>query len=148
MKNLKVSLLFIAVLMLTVVSCNQPYYHIPTDANGDPIITQLSTTAVTPDPVTTNDTKFTVTAKLPNAHKGDKMFAELLDLQVPSSGGSKQMLPIKGTKKNVTVGDDLNVTVTYTTQEAKLKNPGDEVLVVFGGPNDSAQMKITLEQGK
>lgn len=146
MKNLKVITLFSAIMVLTVAGCNQPYYHIPTDANGDPIITQLSTTSVTPDPVTTNDSQFTVTAHLPNAKEGDTMTATVLKLQLPDNGTNKAMLPVSGTKKEITVNSDLNVTVTYTRQEAELINPGDAITVTFGGEHDSAQIDITLEK--
>jgi hypothetical protein len=145
MKNLKALIFISAVLVIAVIGCNQPYYHIPMK-NGKPDITQLSTTAVTPDPVTTNDSKFTVTATLPNAQEGDQMTAQILKKQVPKGGGSKQWLPVNGTKKQVPVGSDLKASATFTRKAAQLKNPGDEVKVVFSGKHDSAQMDITLEQ--
>lgn len=147
MKNSKrLIFLFVNVFIaLTIVSCSQPYFEIPTDANGDPIITELSTTTVSPDPVTTADSKFSVTAYLPNAHSGDKITAQCLNMQVPQGGGKEGFLPISGTEKELTVGKDLKVTVTYTRSEAQLNDPGDVVLVVFGGETASAQTRITLQ---
>lgn len=146
MKNSSIRLfLFVhALIALTIVSCSQPYFEIPTLPNGDPDITALSTTTVNPDPVTTTDTKFTVTAYLPNAHSGDKITAQCLNKQVPQGGGKEGFLPIAGTKKELTVGDDLKVSVTYTTAEAKLGQAGDIVLVVFGGETSSAQQRVTM----
>jgi hypothetical protein len=145
MKKLKILTFFSTLMMLAVVGCNQPYYHIPTDANGDPDITDISTTTVSPDPVTTDDSKFTITAHLPNAHEGDKMTVKVLKKQEPSGGGSKQMLRIGGVEKQVDVNSDLNASVSFTTQKAELNDAGDEVLVVFEGDHDSAQMKITMK---
>lgn len=144
MKNLKVLTLFSTLMVLTVAGCNQPYYHIPADASGNPDITDISTTTVSPDPVTTDDNKFTVTAHLPNAREGDEMTAKVLKKQEPSGGGNKQMLPVKGAEKKADVDSDLDVSVTFTTQEAKLIKAGDEVLVVFEGDHDSAQTKVKL----
>lgn len=147
MKNSKILRLLFANVLITllVVSCDQPYFEIPTDPNGDPIITELSTTSVNPDPVTTADSKFTVTAYLPNAHSGDKITAQCLNKQVPQNGGKEGFLPISGTQKELTVGSDLKVTITYTTSEAELINAGDVILVVFGGETASAQQRITLQ---
>lgn len=148
MKNSRIRLfLFIHVLIaLTIVSCSQPYFEIPTLPNGEPDITQISTTTVNPDPVTTADSKFTVTAYLPNAHSGDKIKAQCLNMQVPAGGGKEGFLPISGTEKELTVNKDLKVSVTYSRSEAKLNDPGDVVLVVFGGKTASAQQRITLQK--
>lgn len=146
MKNSKRLILLVNVLItLTIISCSQPYFEIPTDPNGDPIITELSTATVSPNPVTTADSKFTVTAYLPNAHQGDKITAQCLNKQVPQGGGKEGFLPISGTEKELTVNKDLKVSVTYSRSEAKLNNPGDVVLVVFGGETASAQIRITLQ---
>ncbi|HEX5554726.1 MAG TPA: hypothetical protein VFX43_15895 [Chitinophagaceae bacterium] len=146
MKNsgIRLFLLVNVLIAVTMVSCSQPYFEIPTLPNGEPDITKLSTTSVNPDPVRSSDSKFTVTAYLPNAHEGDKIAVQCLNKQVPKGGGKEGYLPISGTQKELTVGSDLKVSVTYTTAEAKLVQVGDDVLVVFGGKTASAQQKVTL----
>lgn len=143
--GIRLFLLVNVLIALTIVSCSQPYYEIPTLPNGEPDITEISTTSVNPDPVTTSDSKFTVTAYLPNAHSGDQITAQCLNKRVPDGGGKEGFLPITGTKQELTVGDDLKVSVTYTTDEAKLLKSGDIVLVVFGGKTASAQQQITMK---
>ncbi len=147
MRKIKIRVFWLinVLIILTVVSCEQPYFEIPTDKNGQPIITEISTTSVSPSPVTTSDSKFSITAYLPNAHEGDKITAQCLNKQVPENGGKEGFLPISGTEKDLTVGSNLKVTVSYSRSEAKLTNVGNVVLVVFSGKTASAQKKITLK---
>ena len=129
------------------MSCTkQPYFDIPYDENGNVIITQIS--EVTCDPVTTADESFTIYCYFPNAKPGDVMVATVLKQQVPSwdPGGEKQLLPLAGTEKNITVGDDLKTSVTYTLVEAQLVNVGDAITVVFAGKTDSGIISITLKE--
>ena len=135
----KISLTIIYVVAILSGCTKQPYYDIPTDANGNVGITGVSST--TSSGITTLDDKFTVNATLPNAKAGDIMIAELLKLQVPSTGGAAQLLPLAGTQKNVTVGNDLKTTVTYTRAEAKLASVGDYVTVTLSGKTSQALLK-------
>ena len=75
------------------------------------------------------------------------MKATVLQQQVPSwdPTGAKQLLPIAGSDKNITVGNDFKTSVTYTLAEANLINVGDAVTVVFSGATDSGIMKIVLQ---
>lgn len=125
-------------------SCTkQPYYEIPTDENGNVVITGVAKT--TSDGITTLDDAFTVTSILPNAKAGDVMKVELLQLQTPSGGGAKQLLPMAGTQKEVTLGSDLTAIVSYTRAEAKLNNAGDYVTVTFSGKTDAATFRVNLK---
>ena len=136
----------IASFILMMGCTDQPYFDIPRDENGDVIFTGIS--EVTSTGVTTADADFTIFAYFPNAKPGDVMVAEVLKPQVPSwdPGGALQLLPLAGTQKNVTVGDDLNTSVTYTKAEASLVNVGDAVTVVFSGATDSGIIEIRLEE--
>lgn len=126
-------------------SCTkQPYYEIPTDENGNVVITGVAKT--TSDGITTLDDHFTVTSYLPNAKEGDVMKVELLQLQTPPGGGSAQLLPMAGTQKEVTLGSDLKATVNYTRNEAKLVNVGDYVTVTFAGKTDAATFRVNLKE--
>ncbi|PVD52772.1 hypothetical protein DC498_07525 [Terrimonas sp.] len=125
-------------------SCTkQPYYEIPTDENGNVVITGVAKT--TSDGITTLDDGFTVTSYLPNAKSGDVMKVELLQLQTPSGGGSQQLLPMAGTQKEITLGGDLTAVVSYTRAEAKLVNAGDYVTVTFSGKTDAATFRVNLK---
>lgn len=125
-------------------SCTkQPYYEIPTDENGNVVITGVAKT--TSDGITTLDDGFTVTSYLPNAKSGDVMKVELLQLQTPSGGGSQQLLPMAGTQKEITLGSDLTAVVSYTRAEAKLVNAGDYVTVTFSGKTDAATFRVNLK---
>lgn len=136
--------IFIITLIAVVSSCTkQPYYEIPRDENGNVVITDVAKT--TSAGVTTLDGSFTVTSYLPNAKAGDVMKIELLNLQTPPGGGNAQLLPMQGTQKEVTLGNDLKATVEYTRNEAKLVNPGDFVTITFAGKTDAATYRVTLK---
>ncbi|MFT4018886.1 MAG: hypothetical protein QM668_18125 [Agriterribacter sp.] len=136
--------LFIMATAASLWSCTkQPYYEIPTDENGNVVITGVAKT--TSDGITTLDDGFTVTSYLPNAKSGDVMKVELLQLQTPSGGGSQQLLPMAGTQKEITLGSDLTAVVSYTRAEAKLVNAGDYVTVTFSGKTDAATFRVNLK---
>ncbi len=145
MKTIRnIALTFVATAF--IVSCTeQPYWDIPRDANGNAIITQVSKT--TSPGITALDDGFTITAWLPNAKPGDVMKAELVKPQVPSwdPGGATQILPVQGTKKDVTVDQDLNVSVTYTKEEATLAEVGDYVTVTLAGQTESGILRIDMK---
>lgn len=125
-------------------SCTkQPYYEVPTDENGNIVITGVAKT--TSAGITTLDDAFTVESYLPNAKAGDVMKVELLNLQTPSGGGTQQLLPMAGTQKDVTLGSDLKATVSYTRSEAKLSAVGDYVTVTFAGKTDAATFRVNLK---
>lgn len=140
-----IALSFIAAIALMIGCTSQPYYDIPYDENGNVYITQIS--KVTCDPVTTAMTSFTVNCYFPNAKSGDVMKATVLKQQVPqgSTTGAKQLLPVAGTEKSITVGSDFKTSVTYTRQEAQLINVGDAITIVFSGATDSGIISITLK---
>lgn len=135
-----ISLLFITAF---IVSCNnQDNYEIPTDSNGNVLLTTISM-ATTPG-ITVLDEQFTVSAYLPNAKSGDVMNIELLKLQIPSGGTTTQLLPMAGTQKTATVGSDLKATITYTRTEAKLSKVGDYVVVAFSGATDYVKQRVDM----
>ncbi len=131
-------------MLFIIVSCNeQAYYEIPLDENGDVLLTGVSSTEGTG--ISTLDDAFTVTATFATAKSGDVMMVELLQLQTPPGGGSaKQMLPMAGTQKDVTVGSDLKATVSYTRGEANLNSPGDNVRVIYNGATDFAKATVEM----
>ncbi len=137
---------FILSVLLMIGCTDQPYFDIPYDEDGNVIFTGIS--EVTSAGVTTADDDFTILAHFPNAKPGDVMVAEVLKNQVPpwDPDGALQLLPLEGTQKNVTVGNDLNTSVTYTKAEAGLENVGDAVTVVFSGATDSGIIEIRLEE--
>lgn len=135
-----ISLIFIAAL---IISCNkQDNYEIPTDANGNVLLTTISTTSTAG--ITVLDEQFTVSAYFPNAKSGDVMNVELLQLQVPSGGTTTQLLPLSGTQKTASVGSDLKATISYTRTEAKLSKVGDYVVVAFNGATDYAKQRVDM----
>jgi hypothetical protein len=136
---------FIAVTALMTGCTDQPYYDIPYDENGNVLITGIS--KVTCDPVIIGQTSFTVNCYFPNAKSGDVMKATVLQQQVPSWNptGAKQLLPIAGTEKSITVGADFKTSVTYTLTEANLIKIGDAITVVFSGATDSGIIQIVLK---
>jgi len=74
------------------------------------------------------------------------MKVELLQLQVPPSGGTtKQLLPLANTQQDVTVGSDLKASVTYTRDQANLLGVGDYVVVAFNGKTDYAKQTVTMK---
>ncbi|MFT3701434.1 MAG: hypothetical protein QM802_03650 [Agriterribacter sp.] len=137
--------LIIIISVASLWSCTkQPYYEIPTNENGEVVITGVAKT--TSAGITSLDDGFTVTSHLPNAKEGDVMKIELLQLQTPSGGGAKQLLPMAGTQKEVTLGSDLNATVSYSRTEANLAAVGDYVTVTFAGKTDAATFRVNLTQ--
>jgi len=143
-KNIiSLSLIFITALMMSCTK--QPYFDIPYDENGNVYITEIS--SVTCDPVTTADANFTINCYFPNAKAGDTMKATVLKQQVPSwdPGGATQLLPLAGSEKSITVGNDLKTSVTYSLAEAGLVNVDDAITVVFSGATDSGIIRITLQ---
>lgn len=143
-KNI-IILSFIAVMALMTGCTDQPYYDIPYDENGNVYITGIS--KVTCDPVKVGQTSFTINCYFPNAKSGDVMKATVLQQQVPSWNptGAKQLLPIAGSEKSITVGSDFKTSVTYTLTEAHLINVGDAITVVFSGATDSGIIQIVLK---
>lgn len=127
-----------------MLSCTeQPYYDIPTDANGKVILTGISSTTTTG--ISTLDGSFSVTATFATVKAGDVMGVELLQLQIPPTGGTtKQLLPMAGTQKQVTVGSDMKATVTYSRAEAKLIKATDYVTVIFNGVTDYAKARVDM----
>lgn len=143
-KNI-IILSFIAVMALMTGCTDQPYYDIPYDENGNVYITGIS--KVTCDPVKVGQTSFTINCYFPNAKSGDVIKATVLQQQVPSWNptGAKQLLPIAGSEKSITVGSDFKTSVTYTLTEAHLINVGDAITVVFSGATDSGIIQIVLK---
>jgi hypothetical protein len=132
-------------LLVLIVSCTkQELFDVPRDANGNVILTTISSTSTLG--VSALDAQFTVTATLPNAKSGDVMNVECLQLQIPagSTSTTKQLLPMTGTQKTATVGADLKASITYTRTEAKLVNVGDYVTVCFNGLTDYAKQRVDL----
>jgi len=140
-----VTLSFIAAIAIMIGCTKQPYYDIPYDANGNVYVTKIS--QITANPVTTAMTSFTVNGYFPNAKSGDVMKATVLQQQVPSwnPAGAKQLLPVAGSEKSITVGSDFKTSVTYTLKEANLLKVGDAITVVFSGNTDSGIIAIVLK---
>jgi hypothetical protein len=133
-------------LVLIMAGCSEnPYYDIPTDENGNVIITEVS--SVTTTGITEDDAEFTVIATLPNARQGDVMLVDLLKPQPHPNSESNQLLPIEGTRKESTVDSNLQATVTFSKEEAQMQEVGDWVEVIFNGATDSAQIRVTLQPG-
>ena len=130
--------------LVLIVSCTkQPYYEIPTDASGKVILTGISSTTTTG--ISTLDGAFSVTATFATAKTGDVMNVELLQLQIPPSGGTtKQLLPMAGTQKTANVGADLKAIVSYTRAEAKLTKATEYVTVIFNGETDYAKARVDM----
>jgi len=147
MKTTKILAIPFLLSFLIMMGCtDQPYFDIPYDEDGNVIFTGIS--EVTSAGVTTADDDFTILAHFPNSEPGDVLVAEVLKNQVPpwDPDGALQLLPLEGTQKEVTVGNDLNTSVTYTKAEAGLINVGDAVTVVFSGDTDSGIIEIRLEE--
>jgi len=137
--------LAVAILALLISSCtNNPYYEIPTDSDGNPLLTEVS--SVVSSGITTADDSFSVTATLPNARPDDVMVVELLKPQPHEASESDQLLPLEGTRKEAIVDSNLQATVTYTREEADMNQAGDYVEVIFAGATDSAQLRVTMEE--
>ncbi|WP_147372158.1 hypothetical protein [Mariniphaga sediminis] len=141
-----ISLSLIVVTALLMSCTEQPYFDIPYDENGNVIISEIS--EVTADEVTIADDSFTINCYFPNAKPGDTMVSTVLMQQVPSwdPGGAEQLLPVSGTEKSITVGEDHKTSVTYSRQEAKLLEVGDAVTIVFSGKTDSGIIEIVLKE--
>ncbi|MEX2593303.1 MAG: hypothetical protein WD426_11045 [Anditalea sp.] len=147
MKNKNILTISFIVSFILMMGCTeQPYFDIPRDNDGNVIFTGIS--EVTSPGVTTTDDDFTIFAYFPNSKPGDVLEAEVLKNQVPpwDPDGALQLLPLEGTKKSVTVEDNLETSVTYTKAEAGLVNVGDAVTVVFSGATDSGIIEIRLEE--
>ena len=140
-----ITLSFIAAIAIMMGCTKQPYFDIPLDANKNVYITKIS--KVTSTGATTASPTFTIDCYFPNAKSGDVMKATVLQQQVPSWNptGAKQLLPITGSEKSITVGSDLKTSVTYTRTEARLLNVGDAITVVFSGATDSGIVSIVLK---
>jgi len=130
--------------LISILSCTeQDYYELPKDANGNVLLTGISSTTTTG--ISTLDGSLSVTATLPNAKVGDVMNIELLQLQIPTTGGTTtQLLPMAGTQKTATVGADMKATITYTRAEAKLTKASDYVTVVFNGKTEYAKARVDM----
>jgi hypothetical protein len=135
-------IIFVLSMLVLFVSCEQTIYDIPRDANGNAILTTVSSATTTG--ISTLDGQFSVTATLPNAKSGDVMNVECLQLQIPTGGTTTQLLPLAGTMKTATVGADLKATITYTRAEAKLNKAGDYVTVTFAGVTESAKQRVDM----
>ncbi|MEO6948632.1 MAG: hypothetical protein ABI123_03300 [Ginsengibacter sp.] len=144
MKNSK-SIILVCSLAFMFSCSKQPYWNIPTDANGNAVITDIATASS--NGISTLDDNFTVNTTLPNAKAGDVMQVELLKQQIPPGGGtSTQLLPLSGTQQTVTVSNDLTVSITYTRAQAQLNEPGDNVYVSFAGKTESASIVIQMNR--
>lgn len=141
-KTILCSFLYLFWLVAVIGCTEQPYYAIPTNANGKAIITGVASAAS--DGITVIDDQFTVSATFPNAKEGDIMKVELLKMQPHPEAGNEQLLPLAGTQKEVTVGSDLKASVTYTRTEANMNAPGDFVTVTFGGKTDAIQLRVDM----
>ena len=140
---MKKIILLLCALVLIVSCTKQPYYEIPLNADGTVYLTGVSSTTSTG--ISTLDGAFSVTATFATAKAGDVMHVELLQLQIPPSGGTtKQLLPMAGTQKQVTVGSDMKSTVTYTRDEAKLTKATDYVTVIYNGATDYAKARVDM----
>jgi hypothetical protein len=129
--------------LATIISCSKPpYYEIPKDANGQVILTTISSTTSTG--ITALDAGFSLTATLPNANVGDVMKVELLRLQEPPGGGALQLLPMAGTQTDITVAASKEATVTYTREQAMLGQAGDYVTIIFNGATEYAKGTVTM----
>jgi len=140
--EMKKNIFVLLFMLVLIVSCTEETYDIPRDANGNAMLTTVSSSTTTG--ISTLDDQFSVTAVLPNAKSGDVMNVELLKLQLPSGGTSVQLLPLTGTQKTVTVGSDLQATVSYTRANATLNNVGDYVEVSFNGETDYALQRVDM----
>jgi len=136
--------IYTLVAVVLFFSCGQNnQYEIPTDENGNIIWTGVSSTTTTG--ISSIDNSFTVTATFATAKVGDVMKVELLQLQTPPDGGTtKQLLPLANTQKEVTVGNDMKASVSYTRDQANLNEVGDYVVVVFNGATDYAKQRVDM----
>lgn len=142
--EMKKNISLLLCMLVLIVSCTkETLLDTPRDENGNVILTEVSTATTTG--ISTLDTEFSVNATVPNAKPGDAMIVECLQLQIPPSGGdSKQLLPLAGTQKTVTVGDDRTVSVSYSRTEANLNMAGDYVAVTFAGETDYAMKRVDM----
>ncbi|MEI6679333.1 MAG: hypothetical protein WCL21_12045 [Mariniphaga sp.] len=141
-----ISLTFICWLALFLSCSKQAYYNIPLDSTGHAVITGIAVASSTG--VSALDATFTVNVTFSTAKAGDIMTVDCLQMQVPTAaqggGTTKQLLPLAGATKTVTVGADLKASVTYTRAEANLVNVTDYVTITFSGKTDSAIQRIDL----
>ena len=144
MKTTRIILLTFTVVALLVSCSKQSYWEIPTDENGNAIITPVSKTTSTG--ISMLDGSFTVQSTLPNTNIGDEMTIDLVKPQVPSwdPKGATQILPITGATKKAKVDANKQISVTYTRAESTLLNLSDYVTVIISGNTDSGKLLITL----
>src|SRR5665647_999227 len=124
--------------LVSILSCTkQDYYELPKDANGNVLLTGISST--TTNGISTLDGSLSVTATLPNAEVGDVMKIELLQLQLPTTGGTtQQLLPLTGTQRPATVRADMTPTRPYPRADAKVSMGSGYVTGVLNGVTRSA----------
>ena len=141
-QNKNNSIVFLFALFILGMSCTseQPYYEIPMiQENGKALITGISkATCENPTP---GDNDFTIHVQFATAKPGDVMVSEILK---PDENGA--LTPLSGSKKSLTVDDELKASVTYTLQEAQLEKIGDFIVVTFAGDTDSGIITVTLEE--
>ncbi len=135
-------IIFFLCALILIVSCQDDDYDIPKDEDGNAVLSDASSSVTTG--ISTLDDEFTVTAYLPNAKSGDVMTVECLQLQYYAAGNNDQLLPLDGTQKTVTVGSDLEASVSYARTEANLNEAGDYVTVTFSGETDYAIQKVEM----
>lgn len=135
-------IIFFLSVLIAFSSCQEDDLEIPRDANGNAVITGVSSATTTG--ISTLDDQFTVTAYLPNARSGDVMKVECLQLQYYEPGDNDQLLPLAGTQKTATVGSDLKASITYSRSETNLNAPGDYVTVSFAGATDYALQRVNM----
>jgi hypothetical protein len=145
MNTLKLILSYAFLLVFAFSCSDNPLYPIPTDEDGNVILTEVSSVETTG--ITEDDDEFTVIATLPNAVAGDIMFVDLLKPQQVEGIDAPQLLPIDGTRKESVVDNNLQATVTFTKVEAQMEEVGDWVEVIYNGNTDSAQIRVTLQPG-
>lgn len=132
---------FICSLAFLAGCSKQEVYEIPTQ-DGKVVITGISKS--TSNGISTLDDSFTVNVTFATAKPGDVMKVELLKLQTPEGASTAQLLPLTGTQKEVTVGDDLKASATFTRAEAQMSEPSDYVTVIFAGKTDYAKLRVDM----
>ena len=128
---------------ITIGCSKQPYFEIPLDENGDAKVTQV--TRAESDGIKEGDEQFHVTVEFKNAKAGDVIYVELLSLQSQGDGSDSELLPIAGTQRQFELSTSLSLNVSFTADEAKLKEVGDYVVVTFSSISDSATLTIEME---
>ena len=129
-------------LALFITCCEQPYYEIPLDEEGNLIITEVSKSFC--KGISTLEDEFTINVNFATASPGDVIKVECLNIQIKE--GNEMLLPIVGTQKEITVDNELKAFITYTRSEAELHEVADFVVVTFAGETDSAEQLVELVQ--